>query len=133
MSDGKLRYLSIVILTLLSILVLICIIAFITRRKQMVELLKRLGDSPISYTLDESEFASKSALGSSSLKWEMIKKLWIDPDLIMVFYARNGYTTIPANQIPDSALEFLAEQVKRVGGSIRDNKPRRNKRVESNG
>ena len=59
------------------------------------------------------------------LKWEMIQKLWIDPDLTMVFYTWNGYTTIPTSQIPAEALDFLVGQVEGAGGSVVDNKTAR--------
>lgn len=121
-SDGGIGHLGVAVLTLLSVLALVYLVAFVTRRKQMGDLLRRLGDTPVSYSLSDSELGTESALGSSTLKWEMIKKLWIDPDITLVFYARNGYTTIPTPQIPAVALDFLAAQVKRVGGSILDNK-----------
>ena len=121
-SDGGIGRLGVAILTLLSILALFYVVAFMTRRKQMTDLLRRLGDAPVLYCLDDSELGTQSALGSSTLKWEMIQQLWIDPDVTLVFYARNGYTTIPTRQIPADALDFLAAQVKRVGGSILDNK-----------
>ncbi len=121
-SDGGIGRLGVTILTLLSILALVYLVAFVTRRKQMVELLRRLGDTPISYSFDGSELGAESSLGRWTLKWEMIKKLWIDPDLTLVFYARNGYTTIPTCQIPEDALVFLVTQVRRVGGSILHNK-----------
>ena len=132
-SDGALGYLGIGIIALLLILILVYVAAFVTRKKQMTELLRKIGDAPVSYQLDDVEIATKSPMGSSTLKWEMIKKLWIDPDLTLVFYARNGYTTIPTQQIPADALDFLVSQVERVGGSILDNKRRQNKRTESNG
>jgi hypothetical protein len=117
-SDGSIGHLGVVILTLLSILAIVYVVAFVTRRKQMVDLLRRLGDSSVSYRLDGSELATESALGSSTLKWEMIQKLWVDPDVTLVFYARNGYTTIPTTQIPADALSYLISQVERVGGAI---------------
>ncbi len=132
-SDGNLGYLGIGIIALLLILILVYIAAFVTRKKQMAELLRKIGDAPISYRLDDSEIATKTPMGSSTLKWEMIKKLWIDPDLTLVFYARNVYTTIPTSQIPTEALEFLVTQIERVGGSILDNNRTQNKRMASNG
>jgi len=119
--NGGIGHLGVAILTLLLLLVVVYAVAFATRRKQMAELLRSLGDTPISYRLDDSELGTESALGSSTLKWEMIKKLWIDPDLTLVFYTWNGYTMIPTPQIPAEALEFLADHVRRSGGSIVDN------------
>ena len=119
-------------LTLLSILVLAYLVAFVMRRKQMADLLRRLRGAPVSYSFGDSEIGIESALGSSTLKWNAIKKLWIDPDIILVFYAQNGYTTIPTSQMPADALDFLAAQVKRVGGSILDNKAKAEQAVPPN-
>ena len=121
-SDGSLGRLGFANLTLLLILALFYLVAFVTRRNQMTDLMRKLGDTPVSYSLSDSEIGTRSALGSSTLKWELIRKLWIDPDITMVFYARNGYTTIPTNQIPADAMGFLAAQVKRVGGLVLDNR-----------
>ncbi|MGI9243213.1 MAG: hypothetical protein ACR2RV_20615 [Verrucomicrobiales bacterium] len=121
-SDGGIGPLGIGILTLLSIFALVYAVGFFTRRKQMADLLRRLGDSPVSYSLGDAELAAESALGSSSLKWEMVRELWVDPDITLVFYARNGYTTIPTPQIPADALTFLAMQVERAGGAVKDNR-----------
>ncbi|MDC0276476.1 YcxB family protein [Verrucomicrobiales bacterium] len=123
--NGGIGALGIVIITVLFLLVTTYVAAFAIRRKQTAELLKRLDGSPISYQLDDSELSATSALGSSILKWEMIQKLWIDPDLTMVFYTWNGYTTIPTSQIPAEALDFLVGQVEGAGGSVVDNKTAR--------
>lgn len=123
-ATGGMGYLSIVIITVLLLLALVYAVLVVSRRKQMAQLLKRLGDEPVSYELSDSELSTETALGSSTLKWEMIKKLWIDPDLTLVFYARNGYTTIPTDQIPSEALIFIADRVKSVGGTVTDNTTR---------
>lgn len=120
-SDGAISHLGVAILTLILILGIGCIAACIVRKRQMADLLDRLGESPVSYRLSESQISTQSSLGSSALKWEMIRKLWIDPDLTLVFYARNGYTTIPTDQIPPAALDFLASQVRQFNGTILDN------------
>ena len=118
LADGSLSIIGVVILTILFILAIIYTVAIVSRRKQMKELLERLGDAPVSYTLNDEELSTESTLGSSTLKWNMIKKLWIDPDLTLVFYSRSGYTTIPTSQIPSDALNFLSKQIKLSGGSI---------------
>jgi hypothetical protein len=105
--DGRLHWISIVILTLLGMLLLAYVVAFWLRRSQTDDLLRRLGDSPIQYLLGEEEIRTESILGSSSVKWEMVRQIWIYPDLVMVFFSRNTYITIPGEQIPTAALEFL--------------------------
>ena len=61
----------------------------------------------MTHRLDESKIEMWSFFGDSTLKWQMIKKVWVDPDIAMRFYSGGGYTTIPTTQIPDAALEFL--------------------------
>jgi len=121
LSGGSLGYLSVVTVTIITLLALMYLAAYVIRKRQVGDLLERLGDQPVSYRFTESEFSTKSSLGHSSVKWEMVKKLWIDPDVTLVFYSKNGYTTIPTPQIPARSLEFMAEQIKRAGGSILDN------------
>jgi hypothetical protein len=38
-----------------------------------------------------------------------------------LFYARNGYTTLPSVQIPSDALTLLVDRVKIAGGTVTDN------------
>ena len=57
--------------------------------------MKQLGDSPISYTFNNAGLTVESAMGKSTLKWEMIQKLWVDTDLVLLFYSQNSYTTLP--------------------------------------
>ena len=116
--DGDLGRISIVILTVLSIFITVYIIAIFARRKQMKELLAKLGNSPVSYSLDDSELSTKSTLGSTTIKWDMIKKLWIYPDITLIFYSSSGYSTIPTSQVPSDALSFLSDKIKTSGGSI---------------
>lgn len=118
--DGAPGLLGLAMLIVVGLLILLYAAVFVTRRKQMADLLRALGDAPVSYRLDGNEIATRSPLGSSAVKWAMIRKLWIDPDLTLVFFTRNAYTTIPTGQVPREALEFLADQVARAGGSIDD-------------
>ena len=50
----------------------------------------------------------------------MIIKLWIDADLILIFYAKNAYSTVPFSQIPRDALDYMVVKVKEAGGEILD-------------
>lgn len=118
--DGALRPGSIVSLTLTALLPLIYCTGYWGRWKQIRQLLTRLGDSPVLYQLSDTEIRTETILGVSSLKWEVVKELWITADLTMVFYARNAYTTIPTPQAPSAALQFLVAKVSESGGKIRD-------------
>lgn len=116
--DGPMNFVGTAILTLVLVMIVFYLAAFVIRKRQMGELLRRIGDHPISYHFGELEIETKSVLGSSSLKWEVIQKLWIEADVTMVLFARGGYLTIPTEQIPPAALDFLVAQVRRAGGRI---------------
>jgi hypothetical protein len=64
----------------------------------------------------------ESVLGDSHLRWDQIKKVWVDPDVVMLIYARNAYATLPMEQIPEDALKFLLDQVRAVGGKVLNKK-----------
>lgn len=118
---GGIGLLSVVVITLFLVLLVVYVVLIRARRKQMAGLLERLGGEPISYRLDDLELSTETSMGGSKLKWEMIEKLWIDPDLTLVFYSRNGYTTLPTDQVPVEALAFLADRVRNGGGVVTDN------------
>ena len=118
--DGSLGWGSIVSLTLVALLPLVYVAGYVIRSRQMRHLLTRLGETPVRYQLLDSEIRTETILGSSALKWEVIEELWINPDLTLVFYARNGYTTLPTPQVPRESLQFLVSKVAESGGRIRD-------------
>ncbi len=120
LTNGGKNFFGIGILVLFALFVAVYIIAYVTRKQQMAELLKQIGDEPIVYHLNDSGLGAESAMGNSHLKWEMLQKVWIYPDLIMIFYAKNGYSTVPLEQIPSDALDFLTSEVKEAGGTIQD-------------
>tara|TARA_R110000850_G_scaffold25755_16_gene74001 strand:- start:815 stop:1324 length:510 start_codon:yes stop_codon:yes gene_type:complete len=123
-SAAEVGLFSVAIMVLLGLLVLVFLAAWFVRRRQMADLLKRLGDAPIFYVMDDEGFSVESPLGGSHLKWEAIQKVWIDPDLLMMFYAKNGYITIPMDQVPDGSLGLVVDQVKANKGKVLDKRKR---------
>lgn len=121
--DGALDPMSIVLLTLFAVLLFLYVTVFVVRRRQMHDLLARIGDHPVTYELEDWVVTARSALGRSSIKWELIRKLWIDPDLILLFYSRGAYSTLPTSQVPADSLRFLAAKVREFGGTVRDRRP----------
>ena len=112
--------LTIAVIALLVILALVTSTVYLVQRKRIFTVLDKIGDSPVEYRLDEEELTTKSPLGSSTLKWEMLVKVWIDPDMTMIFFSQNGYFTAPTDQFPEGALDFLAEKIEAGGGIVRD-------------
>lgn len=66
--DGEIGYLSVAFLMLLLSLIGVYVAGFLIRRRQVTELLHRLGDTPVTYRLDETELGAESMLGNTTLK-----------------------------------------------------------------
>ena len=120
-SAGGVGLLSICILVLLGLLILLFLSAWMIRRRKMHALVDQLGKKPVSYFLYEGGIGVESTIGDSHLRWDQIKKLWIDPDVVMLFYSRNAYATIPTRQIPREARDFLETTVRAKGGKVLTN------------
>lgn len=96
--------------------------AYFVRKKQFEEQLARLNGKPITYTLSDAEWSIASNFGTASYKWEMIIELWIDPDLVFLFYNHEAYVTLPTDQIPSEALEFLIGKATRLNLRVTDSR-----------
>jgi hypothetical protein len=95
-----------------GIISLIFLVAFfsIAWFKQVASIndwVRKQGSDPVIYRLSEDFIEAASNLGSSKLKWEMFHRLVIsDLDLLLMF-SRNAALTMPTDQVPSEAIDFL--------------------------
>ena len=99
-SAGGVGVLSICILVLLGLFILLYLSAWMIRRRKMHALVDQLGEKTVSYFVYEGGIGVESKIGDSHLGWDQIRKLWIDPDGVMLFQSRNIYATIPTRLTP---------------------------------
>jgi hypothetical protein len=73
----------------------------------------------INYELSEESFKAKSEMGSTDLKWNSFKALWIFQKVWLLVFEKNGYLTLPTDQISNEVKEFLKQKIVSVGGKVK--------------
>ena len=64
------------------------------------------------FTVDETQIAVASELGSATFPWPLILDVWEFPELWLLLLSKNYFVTLPIDGVPDSALEFIRAKVR---------------------
>lgn len=108
--------------SLLVVLVMgvgIFVAAFFQRRSHALAQLKKMADGSVHYELSEERIKASSSLGSTEVKWEVFKALWIFPRVWLLMFDKAGYLTLPADQMSEDVKDFLKQRIAAVGGKIK--------------
>ena len=70
------------------------------------------------FVADEDSFTLASDHGSSTLKWEAIKEVWVFEDFWLLLFSKAHFATIPLEGLSNEMLAYILEKVKRGGGSV---------------
>ncbi len=106
--------------SLIAFYLLICGVALIQQSRALDDWREKQGEAPVLYSLCEDSIESFSQIGSTKLKWSAFRSLAITEfDTLLMFSAR-GALTLPTDQIPGEALEFLKKQFSAHGKKITD-------------
>jgi hypothetical protein len=66
----------------------------------------------------EESFTVASDQGSSTLKWEAIRKVWGFQGFWLILLSEAHFATIPLEGLSEEMRAYILERVKRAGGSI---------------
>jgi hypothetical protein len=108
--------------SLLVVLVMgvgIFVAAYFQRLSHAIAQLKMMGDGMVHYEITNDRIKASSALGSTEVKWETFKALWIFPRVWLLMFDKAGYLTLPADQMNEDVKDFLKTRIAAVGGKIR--------------
>jgi hypothetical protein len=64
------------------------------------------------FTVDETQIAVASELGSATFPWSLIVEVWEFPELWLLLLSKNYFVTLPTDGVPASALEFIRAKVR---------------------
>lgn len=93
-------------------------IAYIQSRSYRLSQFRKTGQS-VSYELSDDIFKAKSAMGTIELKWSSFKALWVFQKVWLLVFDKNGYVTLPTDQISDEIKEFLRKKIISTGGKVK--------------
>jgi hypothetical protein len=96
----------------------IIIAAYFQSRNYRLLQFRKTGNS-VSYELSEDLLKAKSQMGSIEMKWGSFKALWIFQKVWLLVFDKNGYLTLPVDQISDDVKEFLKWKIISVGGKVK--------------
>ena len=71
------------------------------------------------WTLTEDGIIQASSLGESAIAWERLPEVWRFPELWLLIWGRDVYSTIPVAQMPREARQMIERRVKETGGVLR--------------
>jgi hypothetical protein len=104
--------------------VLIYGLAWFRQLKALNDWLKKQGSAPVTYTISAEAVESTSEVGSAKLKWDAFSRLTISDLDVLLFFQRSGALTLPTQQVPQEALEFLKQQFLTHGKKVEDKRKR---------
>lgn len=68
--------------------------------------------------LDPEGISTRSDLGGGDLKWRAITKVWVFPEVWLLFVSKGMYITIPTDSMTPDAQSFIREKVEEHGGRV---------------
>jgi hypothetical protein len=75
---------------------------------------------PVStWTLTEEFIGQRSSLGESALAWPGLLGVWRFPDLWILVWGKDVYSTIPAAQLPREARAMIERRARETGAVVK--------------
>jgi len=117
---GAIGVISIIALSVLALYLAICAFAWFRQSKALDDWLRKQAGAPVVYSLSETTIESSSEVGSTKLKWDAFRSLSISEFDTLLKFPHHGPLTLPTDQIPVEALEFLKKQFVTNGKKVED-------------
>ncbi len=94
------------------------IMVYIAHYRSGMKKFNAVKDHQAIMTAEDETFTLQSSIGSATLKWSAIQKVWQYPEFWLIFYSKAQFNTLPIKDIPPEMLQFIQEQVIQAGGKI---------------
>ena len=117
--QGPYRWIEVALLVVVGIFALVGAGVFLLHWQRARLGLKALNPPLSTWVLSEATVAQRSSLGESAIPWGSVQELWQFPDLWLLIWGRDVYSTLPAEQLPYDAREMIRRRVSESGGRIR--------------
>lgn len=118
--DGSIGMFSIFAISALGFYLLVAAVAWIRQSKALDEWLRQQAGAPVVYSLTEEAIESSAKIGSTKLKWDAFRSLAISDFDTLLGFSSHGALTLPTEQVPTEALEFLKQQFLARGKKVED-------------
>jgi len=61
---------------------------------------------------------AESDVGSAEISWAFIEKIWAFPNVWLLFYPKQGYSTLPVTEIDEELRQFIINKVTENSGKV---------------
>lgn len=75
-------------------------------------------DRKVEMRVEPEGMTFQTSLYASTLKWAGLQKLWIYPDLLMLFYSKTVFSVLPAASVGGDMLDFIQQKIREHGGKV---------------
>ena len=90
---------------------------FIYLRRSM-EKFKRMAEPVGKFRFTEERIGIESDIGFTELSWKMIDQLWTSPEVWLILIAKQGYVTLPIEDLDEDLKRFMVRKVAENGGIV---------------
>ena len=99
------------------VLILFPSIYFLTLRSRLVAF-RKMASPDVSFVFDEEGIFSRSDLGSSRVPWQTLQKIWMFPEVWLLFVGKGQFMTLPVEQLDESLRQFVLQRAASAGVKI---------------
>ena len=92
---------------------------YFRRINAAVSQLRKTEGATVAFEFSDERFKASSSMGSTELKWEAFKELWIFPKVWLLMLNRAIYLSLPADQLNEDVKRFLKQKIAALGGKIK--------------
>lgn len=79
----------------------------------------RMGSDPtVRFRFTDFGIWGESDLGSSEISWKFIGRILRLPKVWIIYWAKQGYSTLPIEEIDEELQQFIIHKVTENGGKI---------------
>jgi hypothetical protein len=116
--QGPYRWIEIALMVVVGIFAFVGAAIFLIHWLRALQGLRALAPPESTWTLTERFVAQKSSLGESAIGWESLLGVWRFPDLWILVWGKDVYSTIPVAQMPRAARDMIERRVTATGGVV---------------
>ena len=95
------------------LLPVIVVSVYVARYRESVNRFRRLKDPRARFVFREADLTVTSELGSFTVSWSAIIRLWQFPRFWFLFLSKAQYVTLPTDGLEESTLSFVRSKVMR--------------------
>jgi hypothetical protein len=117
-TQGPYRWIEIALGVAVGIFALLGPAIFLIHWQRALLNLRALDPPQSTWTLTEDAVAQKSNLGESAIPWNALLEVWRFPDLWLLIWGKDVYSTVPTAQFPRAAREMVERRVRETGGKV---------------